>query len=198
MLMADTMAIFLVIVGLLISFSGLWLLCRGLWFKRVEAASARCGKNLWKPFLAGLPLSFLTLVCGILLGQIPGPAGTLLATGVACGYLMYASVGAAGLATAIGQKLSAKIDLDQPWRATLRGGNILALSFLLPVLGWFIIFPFSLVIGCGAMTLSFFNFKRSLASSPAQFQTPSPANSTPLGATPSSNLNVGSAFGAGQ
>ncbi|MEP6925288.1 MAG: hypothetical protein ABI954_12550 [Pyrinomonadaceae bacterium] len=196
MLMADTMAIFLVIVGLLISFSGLWLLCRGLWFKRVEAAAIWCGKSLWKPFLVGLPLSFITVLFTILFKQIPGPVGNVIAIGIVCSYLMYASVGASGLATSIGQKLSAKIDVDQPWRTTLRGGNILVLSFLLPILGWFIIFPFSLIIGCGAMTLSFFNFKRT-AVAPAAFQ-PS-FSGAPLGTNAqTANLNVGAVVGVQQ
>jgi hypothetical protein len=47
MLMADTMSIFFVIMGMLLAFSGLWLLCRGLWPGAVEAAAERCVKRIW-------------------------------------------------------------------------------------------------------------------------------------------------------
>lgn len=170
MLMADTMAIFLVIVGLMFSFSGLWLLCRGLWVKRVEAAAERCSRNLWKPFLVGIPLSLLTFVLIVAFTKLLGSVGNIIAIAIFCGYLMFASVGVSGLATSIGQKLQSEIDSKQPWRMTLRGGIVLVISYLLPILGWFIILPFSLVIGCGAATLSFFNFKRVAA--PAALQSP--------------------------
>ena len=41
MLMADTMSIFFVILGMMLAFSGLWLLCRGLWPEAVAAAADR-------------------------------------------------------------------------------------------------------------------------------------------------------------
>src|SRR6266542_674561 len=43
MLMADTMAIFFVILGLLLALPGLWVLCRGLWPRAVAKAAELCG-----------------------------------------------------------------------------------------------------------------------------------------------------------
>jgi len=154
MLMADTMAIFFVILGLLLAFPGLWVLCRGLWPRTVAKAVAVCDKGLIKPFLAGLPLTAVMIFSAAVLGNL-GPAGKIAAVAMVCLYLMIANSGVAGLVTVVGERLaSGNIDSPQPWRATLRGGVVLGLASLLPILGWFVILPVALIIGCGANLLS--------------------------------------------
>jgi hypothetical protein len=51
---------------------------------------------------------------------------------------------------------------EAPWRVTLRGGAALGLAFLLPILGWFVILPMSMTVGCGA---SFLSLLRTIAAS---------------------------------
>jgi hypothetical protein len=159
MLMADTLAIFFVILGLMLAFPGLWLLCRGLWPRLVEDATARCHQGLLKLFLTGLPLTVLMVLGAVVLSKIPGPLGKILAATAVCLYLVFAHIGVAGLATCIGQRLASSADSAQPWRATLRGGIILELPYLLPILGWFGLLPISIIIGCGAATLSLLSMK---------------------------------------
>jgi hypothetical protein len=157
MLMADTMAIFFVILGLLLAFPGLWILCRGLWPRAVARAAAVCGKGLIKPFLAGLPLTAVMIIAAAVLGNL-GPAGKIAAVVTVCLYLMIANCGVAGLVTVVGERVaghSGDIDSQQPWRATLRGGVALGLASLLPILGWFVILPAAVIVGCGANLLSF-------------------------------------------
>jgi hypothetical protein len=156
MLMADTMAIFFVILGLLLAFPGLWVLCRGLWPRAVAKAAAVCGKGLIKPFLAGLPLTAVMIFTAAVLGNL-GPVGKMAVVAMVCLYLMIANCGVAGLVTVVGERLagpSVNIDSQQPWRATLRGGVVLGLASLLPILGWFVILPVAVIIGCGANLLS--------------------------------------------
>ncbi|HEU0176313.1 MAG TPA: hypothetical protein VFV58_18775 [Blastocatellia bacterium] len=156
MLMADTMAIFFVILGLLLAFPGLWVLCRGLWPRAVAKSAAVCGKGLIRPFLAGLPLTAVMIFAAAVLGNF-GPAGKIAALATVCLYLMIANCGVAGLVTVVGERLaepSGNIDSRRPWRATLRGGVALGLASLLPILGWFVILPAALIIGCGATLLS--------------------------------------------
>ena len=153
MLMADTMSIFFVILGMLLAFSGLWLLCRGLWPAAVAAAADRCGKRLWSSFLMGLPITIVMIVLTKTLFSVLGPAGKIAGVGVACLYMLQAHTGVSGLATAIGRRLAAPIDEQRPWRSTLRGGVVLDLAYLLPILGWFVILPASIIIGSGAANL---------------------------------------------
>jgi hypothetical protein len=46
------------------------------------------------------------------------------------------------------------VDETQPWRRVLRGGIVLAFSFLLPFVGWVIIPLWVLVSGLGAFILA--------------------------------------------
>ena len=152
MLMADTMAIFFVILGLLLALPGLWVLCRGLWPRAVAKAAAVCGEGLIKPFLTGLPLTAVMIFAAAVLGNF-GPAGKIAAVATVCLYLIIANCGVAGLVTVVGERLagpSGNIDPHQPWRATLCGGVALGLVSLLLILGWFVILLVVMIIGCGA------------------------------------------------
>jgi hypothetical protein len=160
MLMADTMAIFFVILGFMLAFPALWLLCRGLWPNAVAAATAECDKSLFKRFAAGLPVTLVALILAGALRKMPGSFGAIAAGGLISVYLVYAAAGVAGLATCIGLRLNSPADSERPWRATLRGSIVLELTYLLPIIGWFLVLPASIIIGSGATSLALFKLKR--------------------------------------
>ena len=160
MLMADTLAIFFVILGLLLAFPGLWLLCRGLWPNLVAGAGDRCRNGLMKSILIGAPLTSAVVVFALVVAKFPGGLGAIVSAAILCAFAMLSSAGVAGFATCIGERLPSSGDVARPWKATLRGGIVLELSYLLPVLGWFVILPLSLIIGCGAATLSLITLLR--------------------------------------
>jgi hypothetical protein len=156
MLMADTMAIFFVILGLLLAFPGLWLLCRGLWPRAVAGAAAICGNGLIKPFVVGAPITAVMIFIAAVLSRF-GAAGKIASAGTICLYLMTANCGVAGLVAVVGERLasfSGNMESEAPWRVTMRGGVALGLAALLPILGWFLILPISMMVGCGASFLS--------------------------------------------
>lgn len=179
MLMADTMAIFFVILGLLLAFPGLWLLCLGLWPRTANAAADYCSRGLAKPFFAGVPITLAMIFVATLLNNVPGAIGNIAAIGTVCLYLLFSSAGVSGFATAIGRRLASPVDTERPWRATLRGGIVLELSYLLPILGWFVILPASIVTGCGASTLALLRREPKTASE----STSSTVSTQSLGAT---------------
>lgn len=90
MLMADTMSIFFVILGMMLAFPGLWLLCRGLWPETVAAAADRCSKGLWSSFLAGIPITVAMVVLTTTLFNLLGPVGKIAGVGVVCFYMLQA------------------------------------------------------------------------------------------------------------
>ena len=153
MLMADTMSIFFVFLGMLLAFSGLWLLCRGLWPDAVAAAADRCSKRLWTSFLVGVPITIMMVAVTAILFNVLGPVGKIAGLAVVCLYMLQAHTGVSGLATSIGRRLAAPHDEQSSWRSTLRGGVVLELAYLLPFLGWFVILPASIIIGSGAANL---------------------------------------------
>ena len=153
MLMADTMAIFFIVLGFLLAIPGLWMMCRGLWPGAVARSQAVCERGLLRPFLVGAPAAIGVALAAAMLGNMATP-GKIAATVWVCFFLVLASCGAAGLATRIGAQLASPADAAQPWRATLRGCIVLELSYLLPILGWFGLLPISLTVGLGALLLA--------------------------------------------
>jgi len=95
-------------------------------------------------------------VVAIFIGKSFGAIGQIAAWIFAGLFVFYAGVGTSGFVTLIGQRLASPSDLNRPWRATVRGGVALELSCLIPIIGWLGIFPASIILGAGAMTLSFF------------------------------------------
>jgi hypothetical protein len=149
-------AIFLLHVGFLVAFPALWLTWRALapgWI----AASERAVR--FRPIL--------TVAVGVLVGG----AWFLVSFGLsaappalakflgALGFMflgLYGMAGISAFAANLGRNLPSPADLDRPWKATLRGGIPLELTWVLPVVGWFILLPLSLVVGVGAATLGLF------------------------------------------
>jgi hypothetical protein len=78
-----------------------------------------------------------------------GPARTLVFF-VAFGALLIALIGSAGLALRIGRNLAG----GDTWHQALRGGVMLALVFITPLLGWFFALPIGLASGFGAFLLA--------------------------------------------
>lgn len=154
MLMADTMAVFFVVLGLTLALVSLTLLTRGLWPEAVRVATDRVERGLILPFLIGLPVVAIPVLIGLVLVKLGGPIGTVLGVVVLSATIFHAFIGVAGLATCIGQRLSSATDASRPWRATLRGASILALAGLLPILGWFVLLPIAFLIGAGAATVA--------------------------------------------
>ena len=157
MLMADVMLWTLVIVGFCLAQQGLWLLCRALWPRRLAAAAERCATRPVVSFLVGLPVTAAAIAAVALAGNALGALGQAFAFAGFIAFWVYANLGAAAFATYVGQRLTSPADLARPWAATVRGGVALELAWLVPVVGWVGVFPVSIVLGTGAVTLAMFS-----------------------------------------
>lgn len=154
MLMADTMAVFFVVLGLMVSLVGLCLLFRGLFPSVVLAGAERAGRGITLAFVVGAPILFFSILTAALVSNLPGRLGTIGSGLVLCSVFAFLQVGVAALATRIGAALTSPRDEKEPWRATMRGGIVLVLSFLLPIFGWFVLLPFTAIVGAGLSALT--------------------------------------------
>jgi hypothetical protein len=152
MLMADVLLGALLILGFIVSFQGLWLVCRAVWPGAVVRSGWILRERPKGAFLVGLVAGFVWILAIALVAQL-GPVGQFLAFGVFCVGFLYLSCGVSGLVTVIGEGLASPVDADRPWKATLRGGIALGLVYPLPIVGWFLVIPGSLVLGFGAMVM---------------------------------------------
>jgi hypothetical protein len=154
--LGDSVALALSIIGFLLSFQGLWLLCRALWPRRVERAAQRCRERAIASFLVGILITGIVIGVLLLSATRLGTLGQLAAWAIGGVFIIYANVGTSGFVTHLGQRLASPIDRDRPWRATVRGGIALECACLLPIIGWAGLFPAAIILGAGAATLSFF------------------------------------------
>ena len=153
MIMADVLTWFLLILGALLVFIAHWLGAYGLFPALVDGAAERYGRRPVAATFLGLAVLLPTLVLTAVLSKL-GPVGGLVALLILTIPVMIALLGSAGLALRVGGGLASPDDAAQPWRRVLRGGVVLALVFLLPVVGWLVILPWALVSGFGAALMA--------------------------------------------
>ena len=154
MIMADVLKFVFLIVGLLMVFVAYWLAAEALFPALVERARQQYQGHGWRITLVGLAAAVPLVALGFIVGQLAHPAAKMLGVALGSMPVLVGLVGSAGLSRRIGEGLVSRLDEQQPWRRVLRGSIVLALTFLLPVVGWFIVLPWTLISGFGAALLS--------------------------------------------
>lgn len=145
--LADVSTVVLVIVGLLVTFVAWWLAMAGLFPRVVENCAEKLGAAPLTCTAIGLACAVPLIFGAIAVGNaVPSAAGNLLRAVILLGVIFSALTGAAGIALRIGRGLSGQNEPLTPLRRMLRGGVVLALSYL-PVI-WL---PLSLLAGLGAI-----------------------------------------------
>ena len=166
MVTADVLAVVFTLLGLLLAVPAFVVVARALW-PRLAAQSARRfaltpGRTVLTGFFVGLPV----LVPPMLLMGVDLPPVHMLGVlwvGLALGLAL---AGAQGLAERIGTTLATPGDAHRPWAAVVKGTIALQLACLVPLLGWFLLFPLVLVAGAGAAVLSILRPLREPAPAP--------------------------------
>lgn len=118
------------------------------------AVALRTRRRVPAAGLLALALLATVLTLGFVAGRGAGGPGGALARGLLMLPLLLALAGSSGLALSIGAGLSAPDDTRRPWGRVLRGGSVLAGTFLLPFLGWFIVLPWVLASGLGTAVMT--------------------------------------------
>jgi hypothetical protein len=156
MIMADVLKIVFLIVGLLICYISYWLAAAALFPSVVDRARRQYECHPFRITLVGLALAVPFILVSIGIGKVAHPLAKMLGVGVISVPILYGLVGSAGLALRIGASLQSSLDETQPWRRVLRGAIVLSFTFLLPVIGWFVVMPWTLVSGLGASVSAMF------------------------------------------
>ena len=154
MIMADIMRIFLIVVGFLIVIVSYWLLSEALFPRMVDRSRLRYSRSPFKTVFLGIVTAAGPVIGGIAMLSAPNPGLKFLGAVILLTAILIGLLGSAGLSRHIGQRLNSPADEAQPWRRVLRGGIVLSLTFVLPLIGWFLILPVTLISGFGAAVLS--------------------------------------------
>ena len=159
MIMADVLTWFLVIVGIILVLNSYWLAAVSLWPRWVEAC-ADMYRQPGRVTLTGVIVAIPGVLLVMLFRNSHHPVGNALSIIVIGMLLVMGMAGSAGVAQRIGQGLVSPKDEKQPWRRVLRGGVVFAFTMLLPFVGWFVVLPWALVSGLGAVTLAWTSSRR--------------------------------------
>lgn len=154
MIMADVLKIVFIILGILLVFVSYWLAAEALFPSLVGRARERYQGQPVKTTLIGCLIVVPATLIGLGLGSIPHPVAKLLGMLIGSVPLLLGLAGSAGLAQRIGLGLPSQLDDQQTWRRMLRGSVVLSLTFLLPVVGTFLVMPWTVISGVGAAVLA--------------------------------------------
>jgi hypothetical protein len=163
-----TLAIAGFIIGMELTLIATWMLCRALWPRRVDRSAERCAKRPVLSFVVGAPIVAATVALFAVLVNKAGPVGSIAGWVIMGVGYFFACTGMAGLATHIGNRLESPLDDLRPWRPTLRGGIVLGLSYLMPIVGWIGVTLISIIMGTGANALSFLSRRKPLSPPPLE------------------------------
>src|SRR5262245_36486814 len=152
MIMADVLKVLLIILGILTIYVSYWLLAEALFPNLVERASKQYRKPVTVS-LTGVGVAVVPVVLGFLFANMPNPLAKVTGLTLIAVPILLGLVGSAGFTLRIGAGLPSPTDATQPWRRVLRGGIVLACTFLLPIVGWFVLPIWVLVSGLGALVL---------------------------------------------
>jgi len=155
--LADVFTFVFIILGFIIVYVGYWLLAAGLFPQLVTRCSDTLGRTPIKCTLLGaVTLVPLVAVGFFISNKAPNGVGKALGLAIVLFAALVALFGSAGLALRVGQGLKSIRDEEDPWRRVLRGGIVLALTFVMPFLGTFLVMPLAFISGFGAFLFACF------------------------------------------
>ena len=154
MIMADIFKILFPVIGTLMSYVCYCLLFEGTF----PAAVDRCRQSYQtRPILSialGAGVGIPGTALGVIFLNLGNPLGQFMGFSTLFLLISLAILGSAGLASLIGHRLNSPQDAHQPWKRVYRGGIVLAITFVFPLVGWFLVLPVTLLSGLGAALIS--------------------------------------------
>lgn len=155
--MADLTAIFFILLIIGIAYPAMLTAWWLLFPAAVERARLRLERTPGKSFWLGLAALIAFLIPILILLNLPSGFFQFLGF-VAIGVmLVLSSIGAAGLAARFADKLN-RLGAFSAIGSFVRGAVIIELASVLPVVGWFIFLPVSLVASLGASVFALLNW----------------------------------------
>lgn len=152
---ANVLAWVFLTLGFFLMFVGYWLAAMALFPRHVVKCEALFARPVMVS-LVGLLLSVVPIVIGLLVLKAFPVALKWIGLVLIALPILAGLIGSAGLARRIGAGMQAPVDATQPWRIVLRGGVVLSLTLLLPLLGQLLLMPLMIASGLGASVMAWF------------------------------------------
>lgn len=163
MIMADVLLWTFVILGFFVITIAYWVAAVGLAPELVEHSCERFGNSPWKSFLIGAAIGVPGMGIGLAIANGGPPAIKVFGILIVLLVFLLGLCGSSGLCLRIGKGLVNPLDEAQPWLRVKRGGIVLGLMIIFPVLGWFFVLPVAILSGIGAAFLGWRDGKKAQA-----------------------------------
>lgn len=150
MIMADVFKILFLILGMLICTVSYWLMFTALFAPAVYRAQQALATTPKRMFFVGLLVGLPILAVGFALAAKGAGPLKLLGVGILLLLTSAALFGAAGLVRMVGQGLCTAQQPRSNGYLVLRGGAVVSIACVLPLVGWFLLLPAVLILGVGA------------------------------------------------
>lgn len=108
-----------------------------------QRGAARLAARPWRTILIGVAASVPFVVGSLVLMQLGGPTAGIGAI-IGLTWILAGLIGGAAVARHVGQ-------MGDDWRRVARGGTVLALTWVLPLIGWLFMLPLTLATGVGCL-----------------------------------------------
>jgi hypothetical protein len=152
--MGDVFAIFGTLLAVGIALPGMLLAWTLLFPSLIERAHLRLERMPWRCFWLGSAWLLMSGLSIAFLLNLPAGAAKLLGwTGIVL-LLTLASMGAAGMAALMGERLGSASPAAISGSRLLRGALALELAAAFPIVGWFVVIPLVAICGLGAAGLA--------------------------------------------
>jgi hypothetical protein len=148
--MADISTVFGILLTLGIVFPGMLTAWWLLFPATVERARLRLDRTPWLCFFVGGVFTAVVAIPATILFVVPNGAVKFMGWVLVFAVLTVASLGAAGIAAKMGDRLARRSDGLTPAGAFVRGAVALELAAAFPIIGWFIVIPLAIVTSLGA------------------------------------------------
>lgn len=109
---------------------------------------ARFAARPWLPVIVGVAVSVPWVAVSLTLLAAPAAAAKFAGAVLGCLWVLAGLIGGAGLAQHIG---SAGATAGAPWIQTVRGGLLISLTWVLPLVGWLGMLPLTMATGVGCL-----------------------------------------------
>jgi MFS family permease len=174
--LADVFTYVFIILGFVIVFIAYWLATAALFPRLTERCAERLAETPVKATILGFIVWGIALFVGFTIsGKASSAPGKVFGITISLASLLLALAGSSGLALRIGQGMKSGRDEQEPWRRVLRGGTVLALTFVLPFVGWVLVMGWTFAAGFGAFLLAWPKRVKLVDSEPAAVPAAQPA-----------------------
>lgn len=184
MITGTVWGITLLIVGFVATIAATQVLFASLFPKRMAATRAALRERPAVSTLLGAFVFVLPFVLSIAIAQKVQLAGAIGISAIS----LLGIFGLGAVALEVGGRLPSTGAAASGWRAMIRGSVVVSLASLLPVAGWFLVWPLSIFAGVGAWTIGLFATAPAAAVAPSDLRdrVPEPRSvPAPLSAEPS-------------